>query len=354
MEFQRADELPREYDALAVGIALYDPETGGILDTNDQFESIMRYPVDRLREISIERYTGNTYSYSEADFIDRLRASAAGDPQRFNWRIKRGDGELIWARIRLSQFSGGRQERVFAEIRDITDYYDTSHRAELFWRLLRHNLRNEATVIRGNATQIRDDTKSEDVSTAAETIQARATELGNIAESVKEIEQAVDPTDTQRVYRNVADAVEQVATTVRTDHPSAEITIEEQEEMWTHVNEAFRAALTHGLENAIIHNEKTDPLVEVEIGPSPNTGRIDVQISDRNPPIPDAEIDPLFDHEETTSTFHGSGVGLFVMKWCVESLGGEIEFEKRTPKGNAIHYYLPPQDRHSEQHDSHH
>lgn len=344
MEGQHANQLPREYDALTVGIALYDPKTGVILDSNNRLESIMGYPVDRLREIPIERYTANSYSFSEPDFINRLRMSTSGNPQQFKWRIKRGDGELIWTRIRLSQFPGGSQERVFAEIHDITDYYDMSHRAELFWRLLRHNLRNEATLIQGSATQIRDNTESSYVGAAAETIQSGAAELGNIAESVKEIEQSVDSTETQRVYRNVADTVEEVTTTIETDYPSAEIIIEEKEEMWTYVNNGFRTALTHALENAIIHNEKTDPFVKVEIGPSPNTGRVDIQISDRNPEIPDVETSPLFDLEETTSTSHGSGVGLFVMKWCVESLGGEIEFERRNPKGNTIHFYLPPKE----------
>jgi PAS domain S-box-containing protein len=354
MKSGRANELPQEYDTLTVGIALYDPETGAIIDSNSQLESIMGYPVDRLREIPIERYTGNTYSFSEADFVHRLRASATGDPQRFNWRIKRGDGELIWTRIRLSQYPSGSQGRVFAEIRDITDYYDTSHRAELFWRILRHNLRNEATIIRGNATRIKDITESDSVSSAAQTIRSRATELGDIAESVKEIEQAVDSTDTQRVYQNVAVAVEEAAATVRTNHPAAEITIGEREEMWAHVDKAFDAALAHGLDNAIVYNETTEPVVRVEIGPSPNTGRIDIRISDRNPPIPDAEIKPLFAHEEATSTSHGSGVGLFVMKWCIESLGGEIEFEKRTPKGNVIHLYLPSRNQHSEELDNPH
>jgi hypothetical protein len=30
------------------------------------------------------------------------------------------------------------------------------------------------------------------------------------------------------------------------------------------------------------------------------------------------------------------------MKWCVESLGGEVRFE-RSEKGNDVYFYLPPE-----------
>lgn len=46
---------------------------------------------------------------------------------------------------------------------------------------------------------------------------------------------------------------------------------------------------------------------------------------------------------ENTSTAHGTGVGLFVMKWSVESLGGEIAFERADDRGNVVIFHLPPE-----------
>jgi hypothetical protein len=97
---------------------------------------------------------GSALLYAEAEFKDHLQASAAGDPQQFTWRVKRADGELIWVQIHLSQQTLADQTCVCAEVRDITAFYEIHHRAELFWRVLRHNLRNEATIIAGNATRI--------------------------------------------------------------------------------------------------------------------------------------------------------------------------------------------------------
>lgn len=342
MSSQKEIKLPPEYNTLHIGIALYDPANGTILDTNERFETLFGYTTKQLRDLSIETYTANTYAYSEQEFCDRLRASVSGTPQQFTWRAKRADGELIWVQIQLSRQQLAGQTCVRAEARDITDYYETRHREELFWRVLRHNLRNEATVILGNANHIKMHAETDLVQNAAATIQGRAENLGTIADSVKEIEQAVSNTDTQYVQRHATAAVRDVVNDVMDEYPAVEITLTERTEMGIHVDEAFSHALTEALENAIVHSDKAEPVVDVSIGPSPNTGRVEICIKDTNPPIPENELAALFTPTETTSTSHGSGVGLFVMKWCIESLGGEIKFEPREPRGNAIYFYLPP------------
>jgi PAS domain S-box-containing protein len=339
---QKGIELPAEYNTLNTGIGLYDPAEGTILDANDRLETVLGYPTERLCGLAIETYTANTYPHSESEFRERLQASAAGNPQQFIWRVKRADGELIWVQLDLSRQQLSGETCVRAEIRNITDYFETHHREELFWRLLRHNLRNEATTIMGNADQITAHTESGPVEDAAGTIQARGENLGEMADSVLEIEQAVADTETQYMRCHATAAVRDVLNEVQTKYPAAEITLKKRAEMGILVDDAFAYALRHALENAIVHSEEPEPVVDVSIGPSPNTGRVEICITDTNPTIPDEELDALFTPTETTSTSHGSGTGLFVMKWCIESLKGEIRFEAREPQGNAVYFYLPP------------
>jgi len=335
-------KLPREYDTLHTGIALYDPNGGRIVDANERLEEIFGYTTEQLRELSVEMYTANTYSYSESAFLSRLEKSAAGSPQQFTWRIKRADGELIWVQIHLSKQRRADRTGVRAELRDITDYYETHHRAELFWRMLRHNLRNKAAIILGNANLIPVQTESDSLREAAATIRAQIKELGSMTDSVKEIEQAVATTKTHHIRRHATTAVQDVIDEFNSEYPAANIKLCERAEMGIEIDDAFSHALIHALENAVIHSNNEKPVVEVGIGSSPNTGRVEICIEDTNPPIPDDELKALFTPVETTSTSHGTGVGLFVMKWCIESLGGEIEFNNRDPQGNAVRFYLPP------------
>jgi PAS domain S-box-containing protein len=343
MALQNDFELPPEYHDLRVGIAVYDPDSGTILAGNDRVETISGYTTEQLRDLSIGDYTANTYAYSETDFEDRLTASAAGRPQRFTWRIKRADGELVWVKIHLSDRTGTDRSYVRAEIRDITEHYETRHREELFWRVLRHNLRNEATALTGHASFIANTATTDTVREASDVIHARAEELGNIADSLGKLERAVVGTDDQACQRATT-AVKDVVETVSARYPAAEITIDELATMWIDIDEAFTYALTEALENAILHSAASNPDVAVTIGPSSNTGRVEVRVRDGNSEIPAEEINALRTPAETTAVSHGSGVGLFVMKWCIESLGGEISFERSDPGGNTVSFYLPPKD----------
>jgi PAS domain S-box-containing protein len=342
MPLQNDFELPPEYHSLQVGIAVYDSNSGTILAANDRLETIFGYTSEELRDLSIKDYTANTYSYSETDFKNRLTASATDSPQQFTWRIKRADGELVWVRIHLSDRTFPDRSYARAEIRDITEHYETRHREELFWRVLRHNLRNDASALIGYASLIAKNATTDTVQEASDVIHSRAESLGNMAESLREIEQAVIQTDDSLVRQHAASAVKDVVETVSGRYPGAEITISERATMWVDIDEAFTYALTEALENAIRHSEESPPDVEVNIGPSPNTGRVEIRVSDTNSPIPEDEISALRAPTEATNVSHGSGVGLFVMKWCIESIGGEIGFERSDSRGNTVYFYLSP------------
>jgi len=345
MALEEPPELPPEYDALHTGIALYDPMQETLVNANSRLESLLGYTTDELRGMPIARYTANTYDFSESDFVQRLQETFEGEVHRFMWRVKRSDGTLLWVRVHLSPQMVDGGEYVVAELRDVTDYYTASRRETLFWRILRHNLRNETTTIVGHAGKIQRTTERESVRESATAIQSTAMELGNVATSVKEIQQAATQSETNRRCRQATAAVEDVVADLESRYPEAEITVEERERMWVHVDAAFTHALDHAIENAVVHSEAANPTVEITVGPSPNTGRVEIRIVDTNPPIPESEIDALDEFAEITSTSHGTGVGLFVMKWCVESLGGELEFERHDRGGNVVRMYFPPKEQ---------
>jgi PAS domain S-box-containing protein len=340
MDSRRGPGLSPAYDTLHIGIALYDPTDGSVADANDRAVSILGYDRATLRSLDVDRYTANTYSFSASDFRKRLRAASAGEAQTFTWRVKRGDGELVWVRLRLSQRAAD-DKWVRAEIRDITNHYDAKHRAGLFWRILRHDIRNKSAIVSGYAEEIADGDDPDQMRAAAAIISDAATDLGNAATSVRQIQEAVTADPGDRRVRSATQAVEDVAAECRTDYPDAEITVTEREAVGIAADRAFSHALRHAIENAIVHSDAAAPTVEVRIGRSPNTGRAELSIVDENPPIDDAELDVLFRPDARTSTRHGSGVGLFVMRWCVESLGGEIGIERHA-RGNVVRFYFPP------------
>lgn len=331
--------LPTAYQTLHTGIVLYEPATATVLDANDRAERLFGYPTRQLRSLGVDRYTANTYAFSAADFVDRLQASVDDTPQEFRWRIKRAGGELIWVQVYLSPATIDGQQCVRAELRDVTEHDNSSHREELFWRVLRHNLRNEANALVSYSEQVSRLGVTPAVQDAAEIIKQKAMELGGITESVKQIQHAVNQTGDRRERSDAAALAR--ATIAEFEEPGAELSVVEREQMWIDADAAFRYALSQAVENALRHHDGDHPTAIVHVGPSPNTGRVEIRIEDDNAAIPRAELDSLFDREAVTATSHGSGVGLFVMKWCIESLGGEIRIERGESRGNVVYFYLP-------------
>ncbi|ERH06611.1 MAG: histidine kinase-, DNA gyrase B-, and HSP90-like ATPase [Halonotius sp. J07HN4] len=158
---------------------------------------------------------------------------------------------------------------------------------------------------------------------------------------MKQIEEAITGNSTARSRRLVKSAVDDVVADVRRSYPAATIRVTEYTTLWVDVDKTFNHAIRHGLENGIEHADRDTPTVTVEIDESPNTGRVEIRIDDEGPPIPAMELYALDDHHKTTPTCHGSGCGLFVMKWCLESLGGELRIEPASECGNSVYFYLP-------------
>jgi len=336
--------LPDAYETVRVGMILQHPETGKILDVNHRVESMFGYSVEELREMDVEEFSANTGRFSQAEAERRIQAAAEGTPQHFEWRVKCSNGELIWVDVHLSIIPIGDQPYVLGEIRDITEYKTNNRRLSLFHRLLRHNLRNDVNVISGYADRIKPDQETGDLLTAVEKIQQTARGLNRIAESMKQIEDTITRDNSTRSLKRVADIVNRVVEEYREEYPHASITVTERTELWIHTDQELWHALDHAIENAIMHNDRPEPTVRVRIDESPNTGRVEIKISDTGPTISPDELTALDEYSETTNTTHGSGVGLFVMKWCVESLGGELKIEENTPRGNDVYFYLPPKD----------
>ncbi|SIR59701.1 PAS domain-containing sensor histidine kinase [Natronorubrum thiooxidans] len=332
-------KLPDTFDDLQVGIVLHEPETGAILDVNERLERLYGYSRTALREMDISEYTAPSTAFTQEQAIRRIRAAADGDTQLFEWRIERDTGELVWVRVHLTLTTIDTDSYVIAEVRDITEYKARERRLRLLNRVVRHNLRNETNVLMGYADRLKRAIEEESLEEEIETILEIATELGTLSDSIRQIEEIAEPTATQRSPTNLGTMVRELVTEVQDAYPTVELTADIRTAVSVNVDQGLRYAIEHALINAIVHNDADTPSVEVLV--TTNADRGVIRIADNGPPIPDVEIDVLKDDVTTSSTYHGSGVGLWVMQWCVDSLGGELSFETNPPRGNVVQFSLP-------------
>lgn len=226
-------------------------------------------------------------------------------------------------------------------LRDVTARTTRQQRLEVLNRVLRHNLSNDMNVIIGHAEllqkNISDPTLTDSVGSIIRTVR----ELSRLSEEAREIDRVMATTDsdaepvllaplTGRVLETVA-ADEDV--TVESDVP-ADIVVEG-------AGDLLELALTNLVENAIDHNDAESPVVELRAEyatdrPYP----VIVSVSDNGPGIPSEERRAIERGDETTLQ-HGSSLGLWVVRWVVTRLGGELAFENREPRGTTVSLRLP-------------
>lgn len=242
-----------------------------------------------------------------------------------------------------------RQRRLSGSLREEYDRtIGLSQRLSVLARILRHDLRNQLTVIIGEADRIQTEDASAEVSEAASAIQRAGEELGAISENIGQFSSILsDPNPEQTVvFIDLTETVNDIVDTVRSRRDTEDITIETDivEDAVVEASAFLSNALTELVENAIIHNDAEEPHVRVSIGTAAGSQeRIELRISDNGSGIPDDEV-AIHDSDIETQLDHSTGVGLWLVRWAVSASDGDIEFEADGSDGTTVRIRLPKAD----------
>lgn len=239
-----------------------------------------------------------------------------------------------------------RQRRLLGDLREEYDRtVGLSQRLSVLARILRHDLRNQLTVIVGEADRLETRSSSPEVADAAEAIQDAGEKLVSISASIGQFGAILsDPHPDQSVLRiNLSEAVSDAVETVRSRYGPGTVSIETAtEDVTVEASPFLPKAIVELLENAIIHSDAPEPHVElyVETDSVPQ-GCVELRIVDDGPGIPAEEIE-IHDSGIETQLDHSTGVGLWLVRWVVTASDGEIDFE--TDDGTTVRVRLSTVD----------
>ncbi|MFC7077203.1 histidine kinase N-terminal 7TM domain-containing protein [Haloarcula halophila] len=209
---------------------------------------------------------------------------------------------------------------------EITREREREQRLDVLNRVIRHNLRNEMTVVMGHADLIEGRSDDEAVEASAETIKASGNRLLATGEKAREFEQ-LRGTETGTESVDVTELVQARTTELRAEFPDATVEAVLPSSPTTVETDprVLSLVISSLLENALAHNETDDPRVVLTVELLP-PGGIEITISDNGPGIEAEELAPIQKGRET-SLEHTTGIGLWIVSWGVSMLGGEIEFD---------------------------
>ncbi|WP_340101079.1 ATP-binding protein [Salinibaculum salinum] len=225
----------------------------------------------------------------------------------------------------VSAFTDQHDRRLgsLVSLRDVTERELRKQRLEVLNRVLRHNLRNRVDVIKSNAEAVATETDSE----YADAIHSSADGLATLSSKARSIDQLVSrPGRTSEAdLASVARELAETSGDVTVDGPDSASLVTD----W----EALRSALESAIENAVEH---ADTSVTVTIK-AVDDG-YEIAVADDGPGIPDSELASL-DAETETPLQHGTGLGLWQLKWSVTKLNGELAFD--TTDGTTVRITVP-------------
>ncbi|MFC7057768.1 ATP-binding protein [Halovenus salina] len=205
---------------------------------------------------------------------------------------------------------------------------------EILNRVLRHNLRNKLNVILAST-----ETFENDPAAAAATIKEKTAGLLNTVEKAQKIEQMAIDTPLSPSQFRVADAVTEVldqyerhhSVSCRCNCPDDALELRSDKSLIQNI-------LEETIQNAILYTDREIPEVTVTARPASGQYAVELEIVDNGPGIPENELEPLRKDQET-QLLHGSGIGLWITKWCVTRLNGRIRFG--TSGESTVHILLP-------------
>jgi signal transduction histidine kinase len=208
-------------------------------------------------------------------------------------------------------------------------------------RVLRHNLRNKANIILGHAAALASD-RDDETATAATTIGAAARELLSLSEQARRYrEVSVDDRATTPI--DVVSVVAEVTERLTRKHDRATIETSLPAMAVVRASQSLSLVVHEVVENAIVHNDRDDPWVRVEVVRVHEGGdeRVSIRVADDGPGIPAEDRRLLTGGLEEHPIRHGSQLGVWVVSSLVTSLGGTVAVEPHTPRGSVVTMTFP-------------
>ena len=328
---RRQREFEQIFNGVQDAISVHDPETVDILDVNEAYLDMFGYETtEEIRERGVSGLSVTEEGYTrERGREIHQRVVERGQPESLEWECETRFGERIWLGVKITPAVIGGEQRTIAVHRDITEHKRREQRLAVFNRILRHNLRNQLDVIRSYAEELANQTEAD---YAARIINA-TDELATMGRRAQEIDRIMSE-DTTPTEIDIAESLREIVEATDPTRSDVTITAEFPNEARLRTDEeSVTMAVESALENAV-ENAASAVTVAVEN----EQDECVITIMDDGSGIPEEALIPI-EAERETPLQHGRGLGLWQLRWCVDSFNGELSFE--TGDGTTVRITVP-------------
>jgi PAS domain S-box-containing protein len=317
---------------------------------NPAFREVFGYDDTTLRGENLNDFIVPVDGHEAARGLDeRLRAGEHASREVRRTTLE-GRRDFL---LRAIPYERGDAAYGFVVYTDITDQKERERYFQVLNRVLRHNLRNDMTVVLGLAEYLADHVEDPDLAAQASRLHGKADTVSSLVEKAKEIEDLVGRRDTPAETTDLVPLLADTVAELRAAHPAAEITLDTPETAHASCSSEIKRAVVELVENAVEHGSTnpdsrarentlehgsaspgfTDHHEGADHGATPRIrivvdtdwpGEVTIAVHDDGPGIPDEEWETVVGDADITQLNHGTGLGLWLTRWIVESFDGEL------------------------------
>jgi len=267
-----------------------------------------------------------------------------------NTGLKEGDGLLTVEHDTKTRFyqlgaspflSGEVQTGQLVSITDVSEreryrqqLETKTEKLESLNRLVRHDIRNDMTVILGWGEELYKhvDEEGEGI---LDRILRKSNHIVGLTEVARDIVESLSTTDQPSLQPiEVREYLEIEIKTARESYPDAQFHVPEDiPSVSVQANEMLSSVFQNLLNNTVQHNDKETP--EITVTAEEDKETVQLRIADNGPGIPDDRKETVFGKGEKGLDSPGTGIGLYLVQSLVESYGGEVWIED-AEQGGAL------------------
>ncbi|MFD1642090.1 PAS domain-containing sensor histidine kinase [Halohasta litorea] len=303
-----------------------------IIDANDAFTDVFGYDGETVIGEPLNELIVPAAKRAEAAQFDQRTQDGESNAAIVERMTDEGERKFVYRGVPYEEDYG------FAIYSDITDELQRERHLDVLHRVLRHNLRNDLTVVLGMASRIIETTAEDETRAAATKIKQTASELSQLSDEANTIAKVLGEQATVRPVE-LDPLVSDVVADIESRFEAAAISADIPTDTAVSANDKLQIVLRSLLDNAIRHNDSPEPRATVTAErPDPST--VELEVIDNGPGIPAAEQRIITDDDEITPLNHGSGLGLWLVKWIVDTYGGSLDIETPQSGGTVVRLRL--------------
>lgn len=337
---QRSDF--REFFDYLDGVAMWTAEGEGSLTyLSPGFEDLWGVPADEILE-DPRRLLEDVHP----DDRERVQARIEQPGEEVSkhaleHRVLQPDGTVRWVEARVFPIhdpDGGFSELIGITV-DVTERKRRELELEILNRVLRHDIRNDMSVVLGWLDLLEDAVSDDDeILDRIRTASQHVVELTNIARAYLDI--IVDNGDLDLEPVDVSAVLTAELESRRLAYPDATVEVDGKLTAVTvEANELLASVFRNLLNNAVQHSDEDSPSVVVAVHDDPETVRI--RVADDGPGVPDEQKETVFGKADAGPESPGTGMGLYLCREIVGAFDGRIWVDDNEPEGAVFCVELP-------------